>query len=188
MAGTFTAKYKELRPSAEDVWIETGTWRGAAVANALRYGFRELHTIEVKQETFLELESSHPELCSNPNVHRYLGSSRDLLYPIVERVIDRDVVFWLDGHYSGEPGQRDSVSECPLLAELQAILDGRWTRSVMVCIDDAYLFDDRYWISGALRHTFRASEWPRFGEILQLMLGWCYHREDDILYFWKDFR
>ena len=102
MAGTFTAKYKDLMPIKEDVWIESGTYRGAGVANALRYGFSELHTIEVSPTAFKALETSNPELCVDPKIHRYLGSSRAVLRPILQAINPaRDVVFWLDGHYSG---------------------------------------------------------------------------------------
>jgi hypothetical protein len=184
MAGGFTAKYKDFVPSGdEDVWIETGTYRGNGIVVALGFGFRELHTIEVCQKTFQEL---NPELCMNSKVHRYLGSSRECLRPIIDKVINRNVVFWLDGHYQGESQkERDSISECPLMDELEAIVNTKWQRSVLVCIDDANLFEEAYWATGAGREKFTPADWPRDYDIMDMMQGWRAIREDNILYFYK---
>ncbi len=188
MAGTFGAKYKEWS-AKEDVWIETGTYRGHGVWAALAFGFSELHTIEVNSAAFMELEVRNPALCGDPRVHRYLGSSRDLLRPIIEPLANRDVVFWLDGHFQGESQEeRDSVSECPILAELEAIAKTLWQRSVVVCIDDWNFFTDAWWARGEGREKFSAADWPRDSQFLSIMQGWNTHCEDHILYFYRDYR
>jgi len=188
VAGAFTEKYKELQSAPEDVWVESGTYHGHGVLNALRYGFKELHTIEVSPARFAELYYRNPELCRDPRIHRYLGSSRDLLRPIIEKLTDRNVVFWLDGHYQGESKEeRDAVSECPILAELQAIADQPWKRSVLVCIDDWNLFTDNWWENGTGQEKFTESDWPRESQLAEIMQGWRTHCEDHILYFQRDF-
>jgi hypothetical protein len=187
MAGSFTAKYKSFMPAGEeDVWIETGTYRGNGVVSALGLGFREVHTVEVYPERFQELESNNSALCHDPRVHRYLGSSRDWLPVIIGSVTDRNVVFWLDGHYQGESQEeRDRISECPVVDELKAIVASPWKRSVLVCVDDSNLFTDAYWENGFRRERFTPEDWPREDDIATIMQGWRSTNEDNILYFYR---
>ena len=176
MAGIFTTKYKACFPAnAEDVFVETGTYRGNSLIRALNYGFKELHTIEVSQHRFDELERLHPELCDDSRIHRYLGSSRDCLASIVPKFKDRNVVFWLDAHYVGlAADERDSISECPILSELQAIADVNWSKSVVVCIDDLNMFR-----GGANRDVFTFSDWPQESQMREIMQAWNTSNDDD---------
>lgn len=187
MAGAFPAKYHEfLPPGSEDVWVETGTYRGKSVTVALGFGFRELHTIEVCPARFRELETLHPVLCNDPRVHRYLGSSRDVLPPIIASRTHRDVVFWLDAHYQGEsPDERDAVSECPILDELDAIIHAPWQRSVLIVIDDSNLFTEAYWMRGVGRERFTRSDWPSENQLADIMHGWRSMNTEHILYFYR---
>jgi hypothetical protein len=183
MAGTFTAKYKEFFPAnAEDVFIETGTYRGNSLLRALDFGFKELHTVEVSQQRFDGLEKLHPELCENHKIHRYLGSSRDCLASIVLQFKDRNVVFWLDAHYVGmSSDERDSVSECPILSELQAIADVPWSQSVVVCIDDLNMFR-----GGANADVFTFADWPQESQMQEIMKDWKTSDDsDNILCFYR---
>lgn len=176
MAGQFTTKYKAFLPAnAEDVFIETGTYRGNSVLRALEYGFKEVHTIEVSPLRFLGLDKLHPELCNDPTVHRYLESSRECLASIVEQFKDRNVVFWLDAHYVGMSlDERDSVSECPILSELEAIAAVHWSQSVVVCIDDLNMFR-----GGANVNVFTFSDWPQESQMREIMQGWNTSNDDD---------
>jgi hypothetical protein len=169
MAGALTAKYKKFFPAnAEDVFIETGTYRGNSILRALGFGFKELHTIEVSAQRFNQLETVHPDICQNANVHRYLGSSRDMLASIIPQFKDRNTVFWLDAHYQGlTPDERDSVSECPILNELQAIADIQWSQSVVVCIDDFNMFK-----GGANVNVFTFADWPHESQLMDIMHSW----------------
>lgn len=187
MAGAFTKKYQAFLPhGTEDVWIETGTYLGRSLILAIGFGFRELHTIEVSPTRFHDLEAIHPILCRDPLVHRHLGSSRDCLRSIMEPFTNRTVVFWLDAHYQGESQEeRDTVSECPILAELDAIAQVRWQQPVVVCIDDANLFTDAFWQSGVGHEKFTARDWPREAQLAAIMHGWQSHNEDHILYFYR---
>lgn len=187
MAGAFPDTYKKyLNGSTEDVWIETGTYKGTSVQRALDFGFREIHTIEVDLETFESLNTDHPELCSDTRVHRYLGSSRKLLPTIVESINDdRYVVFWLDAHFMGYSTQhRDEISECPLLDELKTVTSRSWQHRPMVCIDDVNMFMDHLWISDHDRSIFTREHWPGESQIIEVLQGWNHYETENILYFY----
>jgi hypothetical protein len=187
MAGTFTEKYKEfLPPDAEDVFVETGTYGGNGTARALELGFQEIHTIEVCTNTFNRLARERSQLCQNPKVHRYLASSRVALATIIPQFRDRNVVFWLDAHYQGlSQDERDSVSECPLRNELQAIADVRWGKPVVVCIDDFNMFVEGYWINGGNRDKFTPADWPGENQLRDIMHDWKSASDDGQLYFYR---
>jgi len=187
MAGSLTAKYKEfLPPDSEDVLVETGTYNGHGVERALEFGFKEIHTIEVWDETFNRLARDRPDLCQNPKVHRYLASSRVVLATIIPEFQDRNVVFWLDAHYQGlSQNERDSVSECPVVSELQAILSVRWSKSVVISIDDCSMFEDGYWVNGGDRNKFTPADWPLESQLREMMHDWKSTIDDGQLYFYK---
>jgi len=136
------------------VFIETGTYHGDTLANAIAAGFRTLHSVEVCETNY---ELARARFKGQANVYLHFGSS-----PVVlPRVIDPEIAttFWLDAHFQGSGRlELDSVyGECPLLAELRVIFSYDW--SPIVLIDDAYMFDQR--IPGG----FDRLQWPSIEEI-----------------------
>ncbi len=98
------------------VFIETGTYYGDGVREALLAGFETIYSIELSKELW--------EYCLNrykdyPNVHLVFGDSHLVLDELLNK-INEPVTFWLDGHYAGE-GTTMGQFESPLLQELEAI-------------------------------------------------------------------
>jgi hypothetical protein len=120
------------RCSAE-MLVETGTYMGDTPWH-FRHRFKRIWTVEV-----------HPVLAglakrrfaAHPQVTVVEGDSRHVLKDIVSQV-DRTVIYWLDGHYSGGiTGIGEAV--CPIFAELETIFSQAKT-AFLICIDDARLF------------------------------------------------
>lgn len=125
----------EARAFRANVFVETGTFLGDTT-DALRDEFERLYTIEV-----------HPQLharatrrfARDPRIRVLLGdSAKELARVLGEIGAERRVMFWLDGHYSGEITGR-GASDCPVVQELEAIAASR-LGPVKILIDDYRLF------------------------------------------------
>ncbi len=166
--GHFTHFYKMLLPAREDVWIETGTYRGDSIDIALECGFRELHSIEVCPRLY---EAAAPRFAGNQRVHLHLGSSPDVLDRLLTPAItSRSTVIWLDAHFQGYArDEMDEVrGECPLLEELDVIVSRTWSAPVLVAIDDVRLFQGEFPEDVALR----AEAWPTIEDVRTRLEGW----------------
>ncbi|MEX0675916.1 MAG: hypothetical protein WD063_02495 [Pirellulales bacterium] len=153
------------------VFIETGTYQGETLANALAAGFEELHSIEVCASNY---ELAKARFTDHAQVHLHFGSSPEILPRIIDPAIP--TTFWLDAHYQGSSRaeQDPAYGECPLLAELGIIFSHDW--SPIVLIDDAYMFDER------MRGGFQRSQWPSVEQIrAALPLAYELSEEDEIL-------
>ncbi len=148
-----------------DVWIETGTYLGDGVASALAHGYQACASIERNRPVY---ERSVERFWGDARVHIMLGASPDILPSLINPRLH--TTFWLDGHYSGSPGERDEkYGECPLLAELDIITAVHWERPPVILVDDAFMFLD--WAAdpnaASLAKMFRRSEWPLLDDIEQ---------------------
>lgn len=114
------------------VLIETGTFEGEMVRKC-REAFREIHTIELDAAL---AERSARRLGRWPWIHVHAGDSATVLPPLLERIRE-PVLFWLDGHYSGE-GTAHGAKETPLGEEIEAIA-ARGRPGDVVLVDDARL-------------------------------------------------
>lgn len=145
------------------VWIETGTYLGDGVESALRHGYNECISIENNRPI---CERSVARFRGNPRVRILFGASPDVLPLIIDP--RKTTTFWLDGHYSGSPGERDTkYGECPLLAELDVITRVEWKNPPVILIDDAFMFLD--WADDPgyryLQSTYQRAEWPSITDI-----------------------
>lgn len=102
-------------------FVETGTYRSDAVAEALEAGFEHIRTIDV------DPEAAH--FCSNrfwlkKNTHLdikcYTGDSSVVLSDMI-RDIDEFITFWLDAHSQYLEGEPEMETPFPLLKELEQI-------------------------------------------------------------------
>ena len=98
------------------IFIETGTWHGDGVQQALDAGFKTIASFE------LSLELHH--LCLQrfmgiPNVILFQGDSAEELPKFIKH-ITTPITFWLDGHYCGLDTAMGSKNT-PLLEEIDAI-------------------------------------------------------------------
>jgi hypothetical protein len=112
-------------------FVETGTFKGGTTFWAAEH-FRKVVTIELSLE--LSRQAAARSDCPG-NIEFLVGDSCQVLPKVVEQ-LEGFALFWLDGHYSG-PGTGGAASECPLLAELEALSR---TSAPIILIDDARCF------------------------------------------------
>jgi hypothetical protein len=115
------------------VFFETGTYRGDMVA-ALLNSFEEIYSIEIFEPNYNKAAS---EFVPYHHVHILLGDSAEVMPKILPH-LNKPVLFWLDGHYSGE-GTGRSEQETPIVNELYHIFQMVKERNVIL-IDDARMF------------------------------------------------
>jgi predicted O-methyltransferase YrrM len=114
------------------VLLETGTFEGE-MARKCRRAFEAIHTIEL--DPGLAARAAR-RLGRWPSIHVHQGDSAEVMPRILARVAE-PVLFWLDGHYSGE-GTAHGACETPLPEELAAIARRAHPGDV-VLIDDLRL-------------------------------------------------
>jgi len=102
--------------SKNTVFVETGSYAGDGIQNAINSGYKQIYSIELSQ--------IHYDMCKNrfkdrSDVFLIFGDSCEVLEPTISS-IDQTITFWLDGHYScGKTAKGKYWS--PLMQELQAI-------------------------------------------------------------------
>ena len=79
-----------------DILVETGTFLGATISAALPF-FQRIYSIEVKKEL---ANNAKAKFKDNEKVTIIEGDSEQELGELIKS-LDKPVVFWLDGHYSG---------------------------------------------------------------------------------------
>lgn len=126
-----------LSKYVNDVFIETGTEIGEGVDLAESVGFKQLHTIDIEQSIFLNVNS---KWLFSSNRHAYLGSSDLILPKILNNIVGR-ITFWLDAH---PPWNSLNLENTPLVGELRVIKEycGGLSSEMYptVLIDDMRLF------------------------------------------------
>jgi len=115
-------------------FVETGTYRGDAVAKLVRSRSME-RIISIELDPTLASQA-RKRFSRNPTVEIKQGDSA-LLLPDVVRELADPALFWLDGHFSG--GATADSGESPVMKELEAVLSSPVPHVVL--IDDARLFD-----------------------------------------------
>lgn len=139
-----------------EVFIETGTYLGETLENAVHAGFKTLHSIEFN-ERLHAIAANRFRDHQNVTVHR--GSSPEILPHCIDR--SRSTTFWLDAHYQGGPvdEQDTKYGQCPLLAELEVVFAEPWLVQPVVLIDDAKMF------AGPVPLSFDKEQWPTLAQI-----------------------
>jgi len=112
--GTTTAEVFRKYPN--HYFIETGSYYGEGIQNALSAGFHEIYSIELSP--FFH-EHCRVSFSSFMNIHLVLGNSTSALQQVLCK-IDAPTTFWLDAHYSSGATARGETNT-PLLEELEAI-------------------------------------------------------------------
>jgi hypothetical protein len=120
-----------------NVLVETGTQAGATLAATL-HRFEYLYSIEIFEPFVV---AARARFAAHPKVTIVHGDSATAL-PAVLAAIDEPILFWLDGHYSGEGTGKGEV-ESPIVAEIATILKMRPPGRDAIIIDDARCFGGR---------------------------------------------
>lgn len=160
-----------------DLFVETGTYNGDAVAAALAFGFSEVRSVELDA-------GRHAACCA-----RFSGDSRVKLYHGDSLVTlsgmvapGRGSVVYLDAHWMGaEHGLECPDEECPVLDELDVLFTEFKVRPVVV-VDDCHLFR-RPWPAD-LHDRFDQREWPLVDEIKERLPRYSFLETEHCLYCW----
>ena len=116
-----------------NVLVETGTYFGDMV-EAMKDCFHRIYTIELDQRLFRHAKK---RFVSAKHVKIIHGDSGEELGKVIKK-INQPILFWLDGHYSGEDTARGK-GDTPIYNELNHILSSKENRHVII-IDDAHCF------------------------------------------------
>ena len=118
-----------------EVFIETGTYRGDGCIRAVRADFRRIFSIEINYDFYIKAVG---RLIIYPQVTIIHGNSIKVL-PIILKNINEPVVFWLDAHISGS----STPESCSLYQELE-IISKHKIKNHIIMIDDLRCFDGKY--------------------------------------------
>lgn len=116
--------------------VESGSYFGDAIADALNCGFENVISFEVKKDLYEHCVKRFKG--AEDKVKLILGSSAKLLYEGIKD-INEPITFWLDGHYSSGVTGYDPENISPILRELEQI-KRHPIRSHTIMIDDRRLF------------------------------------------------
>lgn len=132
-------KQENLRAIARTVglrvFVETGTYYGDMI-EALKDDFDELYSIEVFEMLYRRAQRRFRK---SKNVKLVWGDSGVRLGEVIDGIGNRPILFWLDGHCSGN-GTGKGEAETPIMKELEHVF-AKANPSSVVVIDDANAFD-----------------------------------------------
>lgn len=116
-----------------EILVETGTYLGEMVEAQQEY-FKKIYSIELSEKLF---KRAKKKFKNHSHIIILNGDSGIVLHKIISQ-INKQTVFWLDGHYS-EGITAKAEKECPVPEELEAILKSPLAHVIL--IDDARLFN-----------------------------------------------
>ncbi len=117
------------------IFVETGTYLGDTTFYQSKY-YSKLFTIELSDMLYKKATNRFKD---NENIKVLNGDSGKVLNNIISE-LTKPTLFWLDGHYS-EGFTAKGDKECPVVEELNAILDANNYKSFVILIDDARYFN-----------------------------------------------
>lgn len=132
----------ELKEYINDCFIETGTFHGGGVKNALRAGFKKVISIEV----FLPLveENKNRFKCEIDQgiVEILHGDSADLLSEAILKE-NGSITYWFDAHIQTQNNAGVGKEKCPIVSELQHIIASKINKDKdIILIDDLRLIEN----------------------------------------------
>ncbi len=116
------------------ILVETGTYHGDMVA-AMLSKFKNIYTIELNELFF---EKAKKRFSNDSHVSIIKGDSGEKLGLVIKE-INKPILFWLDGHYSGGDTSCGE-KETPIYKELQVIFRHN-IKNHVILIDDARCFN-----------------------------------------------
>lgn len=138
-------------------FVETGTFRGDAVALAAPY-FERIVSIEHSHPLWREAAERFRDM---RHVEIRHGDSAQMLKDVRAAIGSASALFWLDAHWCVARDTAGEKSQCPLLGELGALAP--LGADSVVLIDDARLF------LATPPAPHEASQWPSFAEVLHAL-------------------
>lgn len=124
------ANIKIFKKYLNNTFIETGSYIGDGIQQALNAGFNKVISIELSDKYYKICKN---RFSNNPNVQIIQGDSYKIM-PDVLKNINESVTFWLDGHHScGDTALGDYWT--PLMQELD-VIKNHSTNNHTILIDD----------------------------------------------------
>ena len=162
---------RQLHRYPNKFFVESGTYIGDGVAEALQCGFQVIKSFEIFPALAQQCQN---RFLGVPNVEVILGSSSKLLFEHIKDM-DGNITFWLDGHYSNTGTGYDPDNICPLLLELEQIkLHPIKTHTIM--IDDRRLLIPS--TNGGMDGMFDISEEQVVKKLLEINPNYKIRYED----------
>lgn len=128
----------DLKKYMNPIFVETGTFHGDGIKEAINVGFDKIYSIEVKQEFYQECSKKFYYEINKGQVELILGDSQYALSDLVKN-LDKPTTFWLDAHtHEGGKGHKN----CPLYEELEHI-KSHPIKCHTILIDDLRLIKSR---------------------------------------------
>jgi len=124
-------------------FVETGTFQGFGVQQALLARFPQIISIELGRDLAQEAQQLFK---TNKNVKIIQGDAACILNDVIKE-IKEPITFWLDGHFSGPyKGGMTAKGDVPdpILQELQIIAKHQ-IRTHTILIDDIRLYQEGAW-------------------------------------------
>lgn len=112
------------------VFIETGSYLGNGIRNAIEAGFEQIYSIELSEKYFNYCKE---QFVNYPQVIMVFGDSCERIKDVIKD-IDTPITFWLDGHHSCEDTALGKYWT-PLMQELEQI-KGHKIKNHTIIIDD----------------------------------------------------
>lgn len=130
ISGSFRRPFNKYKT---EVLVESGSYMGNGIFNALQAGFKHVYSYEVAPKLF---EHCYTRFKGDNRVHLFLKSSAKMAEDISH--LNCQMTFWLDGHYSyGTTSYEGKM--CPIIEELEQI-KSLARKDHFILIDDVRLF------------------------------------------------
>jgi hypothetical protein len=114
-------------------FVETGTYLGETTSEMSNI-FKKLDTIEIDEKLVIRAKKLYGHL----PINFHLGDSVEVFKTLLPN-INENSVFWLDGHWSSGYDAGKGPKDCPLIEELELIMN-EFKNEALVIIDDCRLF------------------------------------------------
>jgi len=125
---------------SDGAWIETGTHLGNTTEYLSKIA-KCVYTIEPSEMFF---NSARETLSSKKNIKLIHGTSEEYLEKVISKIKNKNISFWLDGHYSGGD-TFEGEDHSPVLHELEIIEKYLYNfKKVNILIDDFRIFNNHY--------------------------------------------
>lgn len=140
--------FEFLHKYSIDTFVETGTYQGRAVYNAMPLA-KEIYSIELEEDRYSKAKTIFE---SFPNVHILQGDSARVLPKIMPKLAGR-CLFWLDAHYGDD--EAPGAPRTTILDELRCVLN--YPYPFIILIDDARMYNGN-------------GDWPKLETLKSLII------------------
>jgi hypothetical protein len=139
MATTLRQDLFHKYSNGSEAFVETGTYKGEGIEEALKYNFKQLYSIELFQPLY---DFCIEKFKNNSNIKIFFGDSSEILEDITKD-IDYKITFWLDGHFSGDHTAKGKKVS-PIIEELNQIHNHKRNDHVIMIDDLRYVRQGYY--------------------------------------------